>query len=109
VSQLTLKTEHEYYLNARDHWAQSRRDYWLKPNSRRLSPFNTNRYRDEVVRPFHAWLKEQGCQVKILNQDRDIYWGSDSYNVTLGRDVLEFDSQQELTAFVLRWAGTRVD
>lgn len=104
---LMLKTEHEHYLNARDYWARSRRDWWNKVGSQRLTPFNTRRYQEEVVDSFHAWLKEQGCQVKVLDRDNDIYWGGDSYNVTIGRDVLEFDSEQELTVFVLRWAGVR--
>lgn len=103
---LTLKTEQEYYLNARDHWARHKRDYGSKLDSRQLAWLNTDRYQEEIVKPFHAWLKEQGCQV-VHSGNRNISWGVDSYNVAVGCEVLKFDSQQELTVFMLRWAGAR--
>lgn len=106
MTELTLRTNQEYYLNARDHWARHKLDYWSKPDSQQLTEFNTNRYQEEVVKPFHAWLKEQGCCIIRPNASYKMF-GVDSYDVAVGFDLLEFDSQQELTVFTLRWAGSR--
>ena len=94
---LTVSTETPAYFNARAYWAKLRIDTvsWMDRDFH-------NEYATAVVAPFHAWLAEQGAVI-VSRRSADYTYGVDSYDVAIGHDVLQFDSDAEQVMFLIRW------
>ena len=95
---LTVSTETSAYFNARAHWARIRIDAvsWLDRDV-------YTEYEAAVVAPFRAWLAEQGAVI-VEHRSPDRTHGVDSYDVAVGHDVLQFESDADRLMFLLRWA-----
>jgi uncharacterized protein YkwD len=96
---ITTPTTVQAYSNARNHWVKNcRKSYQDIPIGR-----GEDIYYELVVTPFHEWLKSQGCRITRCHSEHEMF-GVDSYNVAVGFDVMEFDSEQHQITFLLRWA-----
>lgn len=94
---LTVSTETPAYFNARAHWARIRMDAvsWLDRDV-------YTEYEAAVVVPFRAWLAQQGAVI-VSCRSADYTYGVDSYDVAIGHDVLQFESDTERLMFMLKW------
>lgn len=99
----TTPTASPAYINARNHWADrslvDRHVYDVTIGS------FSDIYQELIVKPFHEWLATQGCRI-VRRDAGDKMFGVDSYNVAVGFDVMEFDSEQDQIVFLLKWSGS---
>jgi hypothetical protein len=93
-----LPTDSLAYRNAKQHWVSLQTQRYQQGCI--YAPGRD--YDADVVKPFIEWLAAQNCCISECRKHET--HGVDSYNVAVGADYLEFDTEQDRTFFVLRWA-----
>ena len=92
-----LSTNSDSYIGARKWWSSYSIDV-VKPV---YSDISLGNWQVMIVKPFRDWLATQGCRIV---EHGDSECAVDSYNVAVGIDELEFETEMDRTAFLLRWS-----
>lgn len=109
MKDLTLSTDTPAYRAIREYWSKSRSIETTATIERgdRLALNSVGdsikEYNLTIVLPFNKWLATQGASIRN-NKDNTRTYGVDSYNVACGTDELEFDTEANMVAFLLRWS-----
>lgn len=106
MKNLTLSTDTAAYRSLREYWLELSRDSTIsstKSSGSNIPRDYTNQYNLKIISPFKQWLATHGISIRD-NKDSTIIYGVDSYNVACGTDELEFDTEANMVAFLLRWS-----
>lgn len=106
ITELTISTDTDAYRAVRQYWTEKvihAANIASKSSESNLHRDYINQYNLKIISPFKQWLATQGVSIRD-NKDSTIIYGVDSYNVACGVDQLEFDTEADLVAFLLRWS-----
>jgi hypothetical protein len=107
---LKLPTNNKAYRNAREYWTIENDE--AMNLSGYISGYHSEDmvllFKSEVICQFILWLQSQGATIihnkPPNNYSSDSYHNNlDSYSVAIGIDELEFDTEENLILFILRW------
>lgn len=90
---LSLSTLSPAYINARNYY-----HYRVQKQ-----PTTVGEFCQCDVDILKEWMLEQGANLVFCDND-SVLRVADSYGVALGRDIVEFDCEKEMTKFLLRWS-----